>query len=167
MSESFVGLSHTRLKQVEHIASELSVGRYVKRPRLTLMITHSWERGTLAQALIELEIPHLSPFSPKQLQFPDKSHGPLPEYVVQAAAWVRSHQAKEDPSTTGPARPLLVEGSTADPFSLGIASLMTGMCMDPKKGESSFKEMVEEAFQWVRESAPKVSNRFYTSFYSF
>ena len=119
----------------------------------------SFERGCLSQAILELDYPHLTPFSPKSIQLPDHATDIIPAVLVSQTDWVRARRPRLEEYSIGHGKALLASVSTADPLSLGISCLMRGM-WEGEITDATFKigwtEMARLGMEWMEEFAPKV-----------
>ncbi|GIZ48125.1 hypothetical protein CKM354_001119800 [Cercospora kikuchii] len=80
--------------------------------------THSWEYGTVAQALLELYNPRLSVFSPQA--FPAGNPPDPDSHLVPALAFAKRHIRLSDETLVGG------DGASGDPASLGVSAVMIG-----------------------------------------
>ncbi|KAL0948050.1 hypothetical protein HGRIS_010674 [Hohenbuehelia grisea] len=108
-------------------AQELSDSQVSQiRSRLAEVALKSWELGTRAQVLLELDAPAFSVFSPNPLppphEIPSNLTG-LISSVMSIARNVVGGRAASNKNATGP-QPLMQDGSAADPASIGIAVLL-------------------------------------------
>ncbi|KAM3418127.1 hypothetical protein BST61_g6332 [Cercospora zeina] len=103
--------------------------------------THSWEYGTVAEALLELYNPRLSVFSPQA--FP-AGNAPDPEsHLVPALAFAKRHiRLSSDMLADG-------DGASGDPASLGVSAVMIGQT-DPKFADAALRqfEHLSQAPKW-------------------
>lgn len=94
--------------------------------RLAEGATHSWEHGTRAQALLELNAPLYSVFSatpiPPPPEVPSDLTGPLSD-VFTIAHTIVANRPYSNGNITGP-QPLLSDGSAGDPASIGVPVLL-------------------------------------------
>ncbi|ETW76346.1 hypothetical protein HETIRDRAFT_65769 [Heterobasidion irregulare TC 32-1] len=96
------------------------------KQRLAEGATHSWEFGTRAQTLLELDAPPFSVLSPDSLPPPralNASANASLADVLSIAQNIVSGRAKSNGNATGP-QPLIADGSAADPASIGVAVLL-------------------------------------------
>ncbi|TFY55339.1 hypothetical protein EVG20_g9357 [Dentipellis fragilis] len=111
--------------------------------------THSWEIGTLAEALTELEWPALSVFSPNSIPPPRK----LPAHenandVLQIAEQVVANKAPGSlPLIDG-------DGAVGDPASIGSAVLLRNWTR-PDLKDTSFSDAAAGQLQYLLEDAPR------------
>ena len=86
----------------------------------------SWELGTRAQALLELDSPSYSVFSSNSLPPPSKIPtsvtSPIAP-VLSIANAIVSNRTISNNGISGP-QPLIQDGSAADPASIGVAVLL-------------------------------------------
>lgn len=86
----------------------------------------SWEHGTRAQALLELNAPLYSVFSatpiPPPSEVPSDLTGPLSD-VFTIAHTIVANRPYSNGNITGP-QPLLSDGSAGDPASIGVPVLL-------------------------------------------
>ncbi|PWW78221.1 hypothetical protein C7212DRAFT_345054 [Tuber magnatum] len=105
----------TLAMSIRSAAQEVNPGydvQKVKSKMLTLA-THSWEYGTAAQALLELDNPELSVFGTSPFPIPGNPSGSALEYAKQHIALTGDTLINGD-------------GAVGDPASLGIPALLLG-----------------------------------------
>ncbi|KAL4071941.1 Six-hairpin glycosidase-like protein [Scleroderma citrinum] len=94
--------------------------------RLAEGATHSWEYGTRAQVLLELNAPSYSVFSttliPPPSEIPSNLTGPLSDVFGIAHAIV-ANRSISNGNITGP-QPLMNDSAAGDPASIGVAVLL-------------------------------------------
>ncbi|KAJ6541211.1 hypothetical protein DFH09DRAFT_51419 [Mycena vulgaris] len=109
--------------------------------RARALPTHSWEYGTAAQAILELESPLLSVFGPTP--FPVV---PLPSDLVPSLAYAAS---KITVGTNGLSNG---GGAVGDPASLGVAAVMLG------KTITRFADAAQSEIDYMMDAAPRWAN---------
>lgn len=94
--------------------------------RLAQGATQSWEYGTRAEVLLELNAPSYSVFSPTALpppqQIPANSTSALSD-VIGIAQMIVANRSASNGNITGP-QPLINDNATGDPASIGVAVLL-------------------------------------------
>ncbi|KAJ7075556.1 Six-hairpin glycosidase-like protein [Mycena belliarum] len=109
--------------------------------RARALPTRSWEQGTAAQALLELESPLLSVFGPAPF-----SLGPLHPTLVPSLAYAATR------ITLGSTGLSDGDGAVGDPASLGVAAMMLGAT------DARFAAGVQGEIDYLLESAPRWPN---------
>ncbi|KAF8501212.1 Six-hairpin glycosidase-like protein [Gautieria morchelliformis] len=100
--------------------------------RLAEGATHSWELGTRAQALLELNSPFYSVFSNTTLPPPTSApSSSIPANLTDVITIARNTVSQLNGSTTTP-RPLVAnDGAAGDPASIGVAVLLANWTNAP------------------------------------
>ena len=109
---------------------------------------HSWEHGALAEALLELHNPELSVFG--QTPFPADKVPFAPFRSVPALTYARGRIDLELSKKTGALAN--GEGSTADPASLGVASILLGQT------DVEYLKAASRQAAYLLEEAPRMAN---------
>jgi hypothetical protein len=118
----------------------------------------SWELGTRAQAVLELDAQTYSVFSNNQLPPPifvpsDMLSGMAPVFSI-AQTTVATRNASNGLNTTGP-QPLMKDGSAADPASIGVAVLLANWT---SQGGENYNGAARDQLQFLLGSVPKTSD---------
>lgn len=103
---------------------------------------HSWEWGTTAQALLELDNPELSVFGDDP--FPG---GRLPRVNpgVRALAYVKPHIRRDGPTLTE-------DGAVGDPASMGVSALLLG------SSDGVYYGAADRQADYILHKAPRYAN---------
>ncbi|KAH9049232.1 Six-hairpin glycosidase-like protein [Lactarius deliciosus] len=115
--------------------------------------THSWELGTLAEALTEFEWPRLGVFSPHSIPPPARlAHGQAADVLSIAETVVA-----ENPPGALPAPLINGEGAVGDPASIGVSVLLRSWTLqDP--GNTTFADAAARQLEYLLNVAPRAPN---------
>ncbi|KAH9024526.1 Six-hairpin glycosidase-like protein [Lactarius pseudohatsudake] len=115
--------------------------------------THSWELGTLAEALTEFEWPRLGVFSPRSIPPPARlAHGQAAD-VLSIAEMV----VAENPPGALPAPLITGDGAVGDPASIGVSVLLRSWTLqDP--GNTTFADAAAGQLDYLLNVAPRAPN---------
>ncbi|KAF8259459.1 Six-hairpin glycosidase [Lactarius quietus] len=118
---------------------------------------HSWEIGTLAEALTELEWKHLGVFSPYSIPPPAQlPPGVAADTIMLMPPAVASFSvvAEKVPGT----QPLINgDGAVGDPASIGVSVLLRNWTL-PNRENTTFATAAEEQLDYLLNVAPRAPN---------
>ncbi|KAH9059334.1 Six-hairpin glycosidase [Lactarius vividus] len=115
--------------------------------------THSWELGTLAEALTELEWSKLGVFSPHSIPPPARLAPGQAMDVLSIAETV----VAENPPGAVPAPLINGEGAVGDPASIGVSVLLRNWTLhDP--GNTTFATAASNQLDFLLNVAPRAPN---------
>jgi hypothetical protein len=124
------------------------------------LAAHSWEYGTLSEALLELFNPDLSifgdPFTSGRIPIPDVDQVPgllyARDHINLAGSTLADGEGKSSISSTLFECMLIVAGSAGDPASLGVVSILLG------QRDSAYLEAAERQYDTLCRKTPRLSN---------
>jgi len=121
------------------------------RKRASQLSTHSWEIGTLAEALTELEWPQLSVFASGSI--PPPSHltkGEAKDVLAIAEKVVKNKPAGQLPLIDG-------AGATGDPASIGVAVLLRNRTL-PTSQRAPYASAAKDQLDYLLNVAPRAAD---------
>ncbi|KAF9552861.1 Six-hairpin glycosidase [Agrocybe pediades] len=129
--------------------------------RLAEAAQQSWEFGTRAQTILELNATQYSVFSSNALPPP----GTIPQSLSDSKALdpffaiaknIVSNRAKSNNNTVGP-QPLIQDGSAADPASIGVTVLLANWT-GQDSGNIDYAGAAKDQLDFLFEKVPKTSD---------
>jgi len=113
--------------------------------------THSWELGTLAEALTELEWPQLGVFAPGSIPPPAHLENGVGEDVFSIVERVIARKSSNSLTF------ISNDGAVGDPASLGVSVLLCNWTQ-PNSRNFSFGEAGSEQLKYLLKVAPRAPN---------
>ncbi|KAH7922253.1 hypothetical protein BV22DRAFT_1094989 [Leucogyrophana mollusca] len=122
--------------------------------------THSWEYGTRAEALLELNAPTYSVLSSSPVPPPPGVPSNLTAALADVFAIARaivSNRGNSNGNITGP-QPLLQDGSAADPASIGVAVLLANWTGQGDIDGMDYAGAARDQLDFLFQDVPKTSD---------
>ena len=159
LSSSTVSLVESRLAQSAKARCVYHFFGFAK-PILISFLACSWELGTRAQALLELNAPSYSVLSPQPL--PPSPQVPLNltdsmNTVFSIAHNVVANRTISNGNITGP-QPLINDTSAGDPASIGIAVLLASYTGQWAKDGLNYAGAAQDQLDFLFEAVPHTSD---------
>jgi hypothetical protein len=160
LSSSTVSLVESRLAQSAKARCVFSANHSFLGFAKPISISCSWELGTRAQALLELNAPSYSVLSPQPL--PPSPQVPLNltdsmNTVFSIAHNVVANRTISNGNITGP-QPLINDTSAGDPASIGIAVLLASYTGQWAKDGLNYAGAAQDQLDFLFEAVPHTSD---------